>query len=152
MMSDPADPDVTRSVHATFIRAMIELRRHYVKASELTLSQTSILGILVDQGPMNAARLAALEDVAGPTMKARIDRFEDLGLVTRQRCRGAGGPVRVTITARGIRAHRAAANDVLAEMLDELTQLELLRLRDALQPLERLLDRVRENNEPPPPR
>lgn len=138
MTSEPAD--AAKSVRDTLFRTMVEVRRHYMKSSALTLGQASILGILVEQGPTNAGKLATLERVAGPTMKGRIDRLEELGLVTRHRC-GPRSPVRVEITRHGIRAHRAAANDVLAALLDELSETDLRRLHRALEPLDQLLDR-----------
>jgi DNA-binding MarR family transcriptional regulator len=135
--------ELARSVHSTFFRAMVDLRRHYVKASPLTLTQTSILGLLAEEGPMRASELAVHEDVQHPTMAARIDRLESLGLVKRQRGRTTQRGIMIAVTAKGLRAHHEAVNDVLAEILDELTVTELRRLERSLQPLERLIGRAR---------
>lgn len=111
----------------------------------LTPARLSALSVLVFGGPTTLGRLAALENVAGPTMTRIVDGLEEQGMARRVGHPEDARAVLVEVTPRGERVLRAAAKRRVATLDDALARLSasdraaldragpaLLRLVDSL--------------------
>ncbi|WP_179210993.1 MarR family winged helix-turn-helix transcriptional regulator [Cellulomonas iranensis] len=111
----------------------------------LTPARLSALSVLVFGGPTTLGRLAASEDVAGPTMTRIVDGLEALGLARRDAHPDDARAVLVSATADGDQLLRRAASARIATIdvaLDRLSPDDrdalgragpaMLRLVDAL--------------------
>jgi DNA-binding MarR family transcriptional regulator len=115
--------------------------RSRVAIGDATAGQLSILSTLRDQGPIQMAKLAALERVCAPNITLAIRRLEALGLVKRSRNPADLRLVLVGITSKGLALHReslANRQASAAALLRKLSQADLDSLTKALAPLERL--------------
>ena len=108
-----------------------------VAAGLLTLTQCSVLHTLRERGRLRRGELASIERVKGPTITQAVGRLEDLGLVRRVRGEDDRRVTYIEITAKGVRAQRAAVRDLFAGILSDLNAAQLVALDAALQPLER---------------
>ncbi|BBZ15386.1 MarR family winged helix-turn-helix transcriptional regulator [Mycobacterium branderi] len=114
-----------------------------IAASDLTLSQLSILSALSEAGPMRLNELAAHERVQPPTITVCVRRLEKLGLVTRLSDPEDQRVVLVERTPRGDAVRRealAARCAALAAMLTALNREDRETLCRALPALERLAE------------
>ncbi len=111
------------------------------RQSGLTPARLSALSVLVFAGPCSLGRLAAIEDVAGPTMTRIVDGLVDLGLAERAPHPDSARSVRISASPAGERLmHEARRRRIgaLVEAMEELPTHE----RDCLVRAAPLLDRV----------
>jgi DNA-binding MarR family transcriptional regulator len=121
-------------------------------AGELTLAQLSILVTLLETGPIRMTELAAHERVRTPTTTVAIRRLEKLGLVKRSRDPSDLRAVLVEITPKGHAEHAEALahrRAFLASILRDLSPADLIRLEQALDPLDRLAHQPERNDKNP---
>ncbi len=71
------------------------------RAAGLTPARLSALSVLVFGGPCTLGRLAATEDVTGPTMTRIVDGLVGLGLATREEHPDSARQVLISATAEG---------------------------------------------------
>jgi DNA-binding MarR family transcriptional regulator len=117
--------------------------RSRVAIGDATAAQLSILLTLRERGPIQMAKLAALERVCAPNITLAIRRLEALGLVKRSRDAADLRLVLVGITPKGLALHReslANRQASAATLLSKLSKADLDSLTKALAPLERLAD------------
>ena len=115
--------------------------RRIDRLSGVTPARLSALSVLVFGGSQTLGRLAAAEDVAGPTMTRIVDGLVALGLAERVTHPDSGRAVRISATDDGQALMRAAADrriDLLRRALDALPRAD----RDALERVAPLLDRL----------
>jgi DNA-binding MarR family transcriptional regulator len=118
-------------------------------ATGLTPSQISVLVSLDLNQSLTLGELAAIEQVAPPTITKIVAKLEDDGLVARHPVPGDRRVARVSVTDEGRRRldhSRDRRNAWLAVRLDELGPADTRRLADALDALEALA-----GGAPPPP-
>lgn len=109
----------------------------------MTPARLSALSVLVFGGPRTLGRLAADEDVAGPTMTRIVDGLVGLGLAGRTTHPDSARSIVVSSTKRGETLMRAAANrriDLLIRALAVLDPDERVLLERAAPVLDRLAD------------
>ncbi len=140
-----SEPDVTR-LRLAIVR--LARRQRQQSGIGLTLGLQSTLASVDVHGPLGLGDLAAIEQVAPPTMTRMVNRLEEDGLVTRttdpedRRC------VRVAMTEEGraqLAESRRRRDAWLAERLADLDPADRDALARAVEPLERLLARSRDD-------
>jgi DNA-binding MarR family transcriptional regulator len=111
----------------------------------LTWAQISILFVLLREGPIRMAELAAHEGVRNPTVTVAIRRLEKLGLVQRSRDPSDLRAVVVQLTPQGLAVLRESLINrraALVAILGQLSDSDLETLTMALAALERLADQA----------
>lgn len=117
------------------------------RGAGLTPARLSALSVLVFGGPTPLGRLAASEDVAGPTMTRIVDGLETLGLARRDPHPDDSRAVLVSATADGDRLMRHAASERIATIdaaLDLLTPDDRAAIEQAGPAMLRLVDALAE--------
>jgi len=117
------------------------------RGAGLTPARLSALSVLVFGGPTPLGRLAASEDVAGPTMTRIVDGLETLGLARRDPHPDDSRAVLVSATDDGDRLMRHAASERIATIdaaLDLLTPADRAALEQAGPAMLRLVDALAE--------
>lgn len=131
-------------LHSTAIRLLRRLRR--VDASiGLSGPRLSALSVVVFGGPLTLGELAAAEQVKPPTMTRLVRALEARRLVVREPDERDGRVVRLRATAKGralMAEGRARRVSALAEGLRALDQSEFDALGNAVNTLERIVDRL----------
>src|SRR3979490_1302909 len=97
--------------------------RSRVAIGDVTRAQLSILLTLRDQGPIQMAKLAALERVCAPNITLAIRRLEALGLVKRSSDPADLRLVLVGITPKGLALHRESLVNRQASAVTLLSKL-----------------------------
>jgi DNA-binding MarR family transcriptional regulator len=116
------------------------------RRSGLTPARLSALSVLVFGGPCTLGRLAALEDVAGPTMTRIVDGLSHAGLAQRTRHPDSGRAVLISATPAGNDLMRAAANrrvDALVSAMGRLDDAARHNLESAAPALVSLAETLR---------
>ena len=109
----------------------------------MTPARLSALSVLVFGGPRTLGRLAADEDVAGPTMTRIVDGLVGLGLAGRTTHPDSARSIVVSSTKQGETMMRAAADrriDLLVRAMAVLDPDERVLLERAAPVLDRLAD------------
>ena len=117
-------------------------------------SQVSIIRKLVDAGPLAPAQLADELYLARPTISNLLKGLEADGLVRRDPSPSDRRSVVVTPTAYGrdvLEQFRHGRLEVLTEALEALDAEDRAQLEGALPALDRLLERLEEIADAPPP-
>jgi DNA-binding MarR family transcriptional regulator len=117
------------------------VRRHSPQLTT-TLTQNSVLGVLVTDGPQRMSVLAEREGVRLPTMTNVISRLERAGYVRREADPDDRRVVMVSATAqarRDVARVRKAREEFLRERLARLSARDQESIARALPALERLL-------------
>jgi len=117
------------------------------RGAGLTPARLSALSVLVFGGPTPLGRLAASEDVAGPTMTRIVDGLETLGLARRDPHPDDSRAVLVSATDDGDRLMRHAASERIATIdaaLDLLPPADRAALEQASPAMLRLVDALAE--------
>ena len=138
-------PHAAEKLHWQLFRIMSTMRRQEydrTAGGTLTLTQTSLLYVLNDRGPMRMSDLASTEQVAAPTISKAVRRLVELGMVRRTRDQSDHRTVWVTITSTGVAAQQDAVADMYAVITSSLSPVEIDALHTALAPLEHLADSV----------
>jgi DNA-binding MarR family transcriptional regulator len=110
-------------------------------AGQITASQLSALTSVSKSGPVSLGELAAIEQIAPPSMTRIAARLEESGLVERRTDLADRRVARVVITAAGtdlLDQTRTRRDLFLAKRLQRLSPEELQILTRALPVLERL--------------
>lgn len=143
-MSDPVS--IERMADG-IVRLWLELQRRKesgVSSAELTTTQAVALRSLSLEGPQRIGALADVLGVTFATASRTIDALERAGLARREPDPGDARAVRVALTPAGRREHarrRQRFLDALAQLSDELSELERRRLVESLETLARVFDR-----------
>lgn len=106
-------------------------------------TQRSILTTLEKHGPLTHGELADSERVRPPTITAAVDRLEQDGLVTRERCDNDRRVIRVDISPAGrglLQSGRRQKTAYLERRLRALSAADRAALAAAAPALARLLD------------
>jgi DNA-binding MarR family transcriptional regulator len=106
---------------------------------------TAALSSINQRGGLTHGELAAIEQVAPPTITAVVGKMEALGLVTRETDRNDRRVTRIRITAAGVDQLDEVRNrrtSWLASQLSALSDDERARLTDAAGVLAKLVDAV----------
>jgi DNA-binding MarR family transcriptional regulator len=90
----------------------------------LTSARLSALSVLVFGGPTTLGRLAAVENVAGPTMTRIVDGLEELGLAHREPHPEDARAVLISASPAGDRLLRGAAQRRIATIEAALARLD----------------------------
>lgn len=109
----------------------------------LTPARLSALSVLVFVGPCTLGRLAAIEDVAGPTMTRIVDGLVNLGLAVREPHPDSARSVRISATEEGqalMLTARGRRVDALVAALEQLPEDDRERVVAAAPVLNRLAD------------
>jgi len=124
------------------LRALARIDR----AAGLTPARLSALSVLVFAGPCTLGRLAAIEDVAGPTMTRIVDGLVDLGLAVREPHPDSARATRISATDDGVALMRAARGrrvDALVRAMEALPARDRARVMAASGLLDELARAVR---------
>ena len=117
------------------------LRQH--SSTDLTLTQVSTLASVLRHGPLTLGALAAVEQVAPPTITKVVGKLEDHGLVARTIDAADRRVCRVAVTPAGdayLAEVRESRNAWLATRLEQLAPGDQQRIAEALAVLERLAE------------
>jgi DNA-binding MarR family transcriptional regulator len=144
--SDAAGPDplaVANRLRPVLLHISRHMRRE-IDSLGVTPGQLSLLGAVRDQPGVGVSELAARERTSAPTVCAHIDRLEAGGLVARTRGEVPDRRrVGLSVTDEGARvllAARSLRTAWLATRLRALSEEELGRVGDAIEPLRLLLE------------
>src|ERR1700733_11622340 len=137
----PGSPDeegLPSALRLAVMRLARRLRQQSV--GQVTASQHSALATVNSRGPLSLGEMAAIEQIAPPSMTRIAARLEDMRLVERQIDPGDRRVARLAITAEGSRllAETRTRRDLyLARCLHRFTDDERKILTQALPLLER---------------
>lgn len=109
--------------------------------SGLSPTTTAALATIARQGPLTLGELAAVEQVAPPTITKSVTRLEEAGFVARQQDHADRRIHRVQVTAEGrrqLQESRSRRTAWLATRLHQFHSDDLERLADVLDLFERL--------------
>jgi DNA-binding MarR family transcriptional regulator len=109
---------------------------------ELTPTMRAAVGTIARSGPLTLGELAAIEQVAPPTITKVVGKLEDRGLVQREADPSDRRITRVVLSERGERwleADRERRHAWLADRIDALEPAERERLVAAVDGLESLI-------------
>jgi DNA-binding MarR family transcriptional regulator len=128
------------------VRLWLELQRRKnpdgaASTHDLTTSQALALRLVVHEGPQRIGALADALGVTIATASRTVDALEAAGLVRREQDPTDARAVRVGLTARGGREHRVRRERfvrAVAELSDDLSEVERRQLADSLETLSRL--------------
>jgi DNA-binding MarR family transcriptional regulator len=126
--------------------AAVRLARHLRQQDEggMTPTMRATLGTISRDGPVTLGELAAIEQVAPPTITKVVGKLEDAGLVARVPDADDRRVCRVTLSDEGARwmaADRARRRDWLTDQLRLLTGRDVEHLAAAVDILERITAR-----------
>ena len=110
-------------------------------------TMTAALASIAKHGGLTHGELAAIEQVAPPTITAVVGKMESLGLVTREPDANDRRVTRIRVTAAGtlhLDEVRSRRTSWLATQLAALTDDERQRLTEAVDVLAKLVDRTEE--------
>lgn len=142
-MPDVIDPDELARELAPRLARLIALLRGDAAAAGASRPQLSVLGALVRRGPRRITELAALEQVAQPTMTALVSRMERGGWLRRDPDPEDRRAVRVAITESGRSAYRVGIRnygDSLAIRLRKIDGREWAALAAVVPALDMLIE------------
>jgi DNA-binding MarR family transcriptional regulator len=109
---------------------------------DLTPTMRAAVGTIARSGPLTLGELAAIEQVAPPTITKVVGKLEDRGLVERETDPSDRRITRVVLSDRGERwleADRRRRHEWLADRIDALDAGERQRLLSAIDALETLI-------------
>jgi DNA-binding MarR family transcriptional regulator len=148
-MNQPAPPDdltasleIAEALRPVLHRLLRELRRES-QHPEISPLQALLLASIVKHPGIGVTDLAALENVRGPTISGHIKAMESAGLVERE----ANDPddrrrIGLVATKKGrdvIKAIKRNRTDWLARQLAALSTADRRAIRDAVEPLGRIV-------------
>lgn len=108
---------------------------------ELTPTMRAALGTISRDGPLTLGELAAIEQVAPPTVTKVVGKLEDAGLVVREPDEADRRVWRVSLSDAGRRrldSDRRRRRAWLTEQVEQLDDADVERLLDAVDVLERI--------------
>jgi DNA-binding MarR family transcriptional regulator len=135
----PIDLDVVVRLRAAVARLARLLRQQ--DPSDFGPTLTAALFTIANEGPLTLGDLAAMEQVAPPTITKAVDKLEARGLVERVTDPSDRRVRQVAVTLAGrqhLDAARSRRTEWLVAQLERLTDDELARLGAAVDVLERL--------------
>lgn len=134
-------------IAAVLQKATVLLVRHLSYGRGQSLTSSTVLGLLDDEGPVRISALAATTGVSQPSMTELVGRLQREGLVTRLADPQDARATLVDITARG-RAVRVklqkSVHDRLIELLDMLPAESRTTLSLAMRVAGPLIDQLTE--------
>ncbi len=141
MNASPLDPETVARLRLAMAR--LARRQRQAASTGLTPSQQSVLAMIDVHGPIPLGELAALEQVAPPTITRIVAKLEDQGLVDRLIDTDDRRFARVVVTAFGherIEETRQRRNQWLTERIEGLAEADIAAILAVVEPLERLLE------------
>ena len=138
---DAASLELANMLRPTITRLARRLRQQ--DHTGLGPTMTAVLSSIAKHGGPTHGELAAIEQVAPPTITAVVGKMENLGLVTRETATTDRRITRIRITPAGIDQLdevRSRRTSWLAFQLDSLTDDERRRLVDAADVLAKLVE------------
>ena len=135
--------EVADQLHSAAIHLLRRVRKQDTATGEGP-ARLSALSVLVFGGPTTLGGLAAAEQVKPPTMTRIVSGLERNGLAERASDREDGRRVQVRATAEGVRLlqrGRQARIEYLAQHLQRLTERDLAKLEEAVEILDRILQK-----------
>jgi len=111
------------------VRAVYLDSQKMSKQYGLTGPQSSVLRILVNDGPMSSADLSRMLYVTPANITGIIDRLEIKGLVKRIKKQGDRRVALITLTESGQQLGRSIPDPIINLFISELGDLELERLK-----------------------
>jgi DNA-binding MarR family transcriptional regulator len=146
--ADPSTPfELANALRPTVTRLARRLRQQ--DHTGLGPTVTAALASIAKHGGPTHGELAAIEQVAPPTITAVVGKMETLGIVTRETDATDRRVTRIRITPAGreqLDEVRNRRTSWLASQLSSLSNDERRRLSDALDVLARLVDVAEEPN------
>ncbi len=136
-----ATAELAGALRPALLRLGRRLRQMRDDSLELTPTQLSAMGVLLNHGDLLMGALAELEKVRPPSMTRVVNGLEERGLVARRAGERDGRQSLVGLTAEGRRvllANRRRRDAWLAVRLAELDPDELAVLRRAVPILEKV--------------
>lgn len=140
---DRSVEQVADRLHSAAIHLLRRVRKQDTATGEGP-ARLLALSVLVFGGPMNLGQLAAAEQVRPPTMTRIVTGLEKNGLAERVSDSADARRVQIRATPKGARLMqrgRKARIEYLARQLAQLTRDELSTLGEAVEVLQRLLQR-----------
>lgn len=145
MATDKSDlADVARALNSAAIH-LLRGMRPVDRQSGLTPARLSALSVLVFSGPQSLGRLAAVEQVSGPTMTRVVDGLVSLGLAERRPHPDGARLTRISATPEGTSVMEAAAArriEAIVSALQALPADDRRRIAAATPALVRVADAV----------
>jgi DNA-binding MarR family transcriptional regulator len=136
---EPAVADLADRLGVAAVRLARLLRQQ--DESKLTPTMRATLGTISREGPLTLGELAAIEQVAPPTVTKVVGKLEDQGLVVREADADDRRICRVSLSAGGARwmaAERKRGRDWLGDQLHRLDGDDVDRLAAAVDIIEGL--------------
>ena len=143
--SQQAQFELANALRPTVARLARRLRQQ--DHTGLGPTMTAALASIAKHGGPTHGELAAIEQVAPPTITAVVGKMESLGLVTREPDASDRRVTRIRVTPAGshhLDEVRSRRTSWLATQLAALTDDERRRLTDAVDVLAKLVDRTEE--------
>lgn len=135
------DTGLASQLRVSVMRLARRLRNEREPSNELSVSQYSVLGVLIREGESTVGELASRERVQPPSMTRTVNALVDDGYVVRRPSATDGRSVLVDLTEKGretVLADRRRRDAWLARELKALTPQERDLLRQVAPLIERL--------------
>jgi DNA-binding MarR family transcriptional regulator len=133
--------DTADRLHSAAIHLLRRVRRED-DSTGLPAPQASALSVIVFRGPLTLRQLADAEQVRAPSITRIVAALEAAGLVARESTDSDRRVTYVRATARGRAVLEKARSQRIAVIANEIAKLpadDVLRLRDAIGVLERVV-------------
>lgn len=150
-LDGPPDVDVDLELAARLRAALARLARQLRQQAGPQLSPTlqSMLATIALHGPLPLGELAALEQVAPPTITKLLARLDEQGLIQRQRGADDKRVTLVSLTADGQRQFDESRTRRTAWLVDRLAHLDSTQQADLARAVE-LLEAIANPDTSPP--
>jgi DNA-binding MarR family transcriptional regulator len=133
--------DIGRALRLAVLRLSRRLRQETTGSGEVTPSQVSAMVALARRGEITLGELAAIEQIAPPSMTRIAARLEEQGFLERRADTSDRRVARVALSAEGLdwlRESRERGDAFMSSRLDLLSEEEQELLARAVPLLERL--------------
>lgn len=144
MASQPTDLQLASDFRTVVTRMIKKLRTKNTTGDELSLTERSVLGLLLEQKEMLPSELAVAEKITSQSMSTIINHLLQLGYINRKASQTDKRKVLVSLTKAGqdvISKRRHERDEWLQHAISEtLSQREQDMLRKLMEPLQRLVE------------
>jgi DNA-binding MarR family transcriptional regulator len=143
-MAKSSDIELASELRSTVARLTKKLRKHSATGMTLSLTERSVLGMLLNEGEMLPNELAAAEKITSQSMSQILNHLSELGYIKRRSSKEDKRKSFISLTAIGTAVITRVRNEKDNWLYKAITTIctgeEIAVLKKALPPLKKLVD------------
>lgn len=143
-MAKQSDIELVSEIRTTVTRLVKKLRKHSVTGMMLSLTERSVLGLLLQEGELLPNELAALEKITSQSMSQILNHLTELGYINRRSSKEDKRKSFISLSAKGVsiinKVRDEKDNWLYQAITGTCTAGEISILKKALSPLKKLVD------------